>query len=139
MWRHATSGPGRHSASVHYRHGYRPTLETLAQRCTPTQLPANVGETPFAAGLSGPPAMDFAPDGRLFVTQQTGDVRIIENGTLLTTAFLHVNTDSSGERGLLGIAFDPNFASNHFLYFYYTVPTGTEHNRVSRFTANGDL
>src|SRR5437773_4318718 len=139
MRRTARSRPGKHSASIHARRKFRPTLETLEERCTPTSLPANFGETQFAAGLSGPTAMDFAPDGRLFVTQQTGDVRIIENGTLLTTAFLHVNTDSSGERGLLGIAFDPNFASNHFLYFYYTVPTGTEHNRVSRFTANGDV
>ena len=46
---------------------------------------------------------------------------------------------ASGERGLLGIAFDPNFASNNFLYVYYTVSTSPRHNRVSRFTANGDV
>ena len=44
-----------------------------------------------------------------------------------------------GERGLLGIAFDPNFASNRFLYLYYTVSSTPRHNRVSRFTANGDV
>ena len=47
--------------------------------------------------------------------------------------------DPAGERGLLGIAFDPNFASNNFLYVYYTVPIEPRHNRVSRFTANGDV
>jgi glucose/arabinose dehydrogenase len=52
---------------------------------------------------------------------------------------LTVSTDSNGERGLLGIAFDPNFRINKFIYVYYTVPTSTRHNRVSRFTANGDL
>jgi glucose/arabinose dehydrogenase len=47
--------------------------------------------------------------------------------------------NSAGERGLLGIAFDPNFASNQFVYLYYTATTPTIHNRISRFTANGDV
>ena len=51
---------------------------------------------------------------------------------------MSLTVDSSGERGLLGIAFDPNFATNHYLYVYYTVPTSPIHNRVSRFTAAGD-
>ena len=46
---------------------------------------------------------------------------------------------AAGERGLLGVAFDPNFAVNHFVYVYYTATTPTIHNRVSRFTANGDV
>ena len=50
-----------------------------------------------------------------------------------------MTTTSSGERGLLGIAFDPNFASNHFVYVYYTATSPTVHNRVSRFIANGDV
>jgi hypothetical protein len=52
---------------------------------------------------------------------------------------MHLNVDSDGERGLLGVAVDPNFASNHFLYAYYTVPGSPAHNRVSRFVANGDV
>ena len=63
---------------------------------------------------------------------------MIKNGSLLSTPFVSLTVDSSGERGLLGIAFDPNFATNHFLYVYYTVLTPTPHNRVSRFTAAGD-
>ena len=82
--------------------------------------------------------MEFAPDGRIFVAQQGGDLRVIKSGTLLPSPFVHLNVDSSGERGLLGIAFDPQFATNQFVYVYYTVPTSPEHNRVSRFTANGD-
>ena len=82
--------------------------------------------------------MAFAPDGRLFVCQQGGQLRVIKNGSLLSTPFVSLTVDSSGERGLLGIAFDPNFATNHYLYVYYTVPTSTVHNRVSRFTAAGD-
>ena len=47
--------------------------------------------------------------------------------------------NSSGERGLLGVAFDPNFASNQFVYVFYTATTPSMHNRISRFTANGDV
>ena len=50
-----------------------------------------------------------------------------------------VTVDSAGERGLLGVAFDPSFATNHFVYVYYTATTPAKHNRLSRFTANGDV
>jgi glucose/arabinose dehydrogenase len=83
--------------------------------------------------------MEFAPDGRLFVCQQTGQLRIIKNGGLLATPFVSLTVDSFGERGLLGIAFDPDFVSNQFVYVYHTVPGTPAHNRVSRFTANGDV
>ena len=66
-------------------------------------------------------------------------LRVIKNGALLATPFLSVTVNSSGERGLLGVAFDPDFASNQFVYVYYTATTPTVHNRVSRFTANGDV
>jgi glucose/arabinose dehydrogenase len=83
--------------------------------------------------------MAIAPDGRIFVCQQGGALRVIKNGVLLPTPFMTLTVDPAGERGLLGIAFDPNFASNNFLYVYYTVPFEPRHNRVSRFTANGDV
>lgn len=69
-------------------------------------------------------------------------MRVIKNGNVLPTPFLNLTVDASGERGLIGLAFDPNFATNQYLYVYYTVPTSgtvTVHNRVSRFTANGDV
>jgi glucose/arabinose dehydrogenase len=90
-------------------------------------------------GLANPTAMAFAPDGRLFVCLQAGQLRVIKNGSLLSTPFLTVTTDSSNERGLLGIAFDPGFGTNRFLYVYYTATSPRTHNRVSRFTANGDV
>ena len=83
--------------------------------------------------------MAFAPDGRLFVCLQTGQLRVIKNGALLANPFVSLTVDSFGERGLLGIAFDPSFASNQFVYVYHTVPGTPAHNRVSRFTANGDV
>jgi glucose/arabinose dehydrogenase len=101
-------------------------------------LPTGFVETQIS-GLSSPTAMDFAPDGRLFVCLQGGDLRVIKNGVLLPAVFKHLTVDSSGERGLLGIAFDPNFSTNNFVYVYYTVPGSPPHNRVSRFAANGDV
>ena len=101
-------------------------------------LPAGFTETSIS-GLSNPTAMELAPDGRIFVCEQGGALRVIKNGVLLSTPFLTLSVDANGERGLLGIAFDPNFASNNFLYVYYTVPSTPRHNRVSRFTANGDV
>src|SRR5256885_14744254 len=103
-------------------------------------LPAGFTDTLVASGLSNPTAMEFAPDGRLFVCQQAGQLRIIKNGVLLSTPFLSLAVDSSGERGLLGIAFDPNFSINNFVYVYYTNSAASpRHNQVSRFTANGDV
>jgi glucose/arabinose dehydrogenase len=101
-------------------------------------LPSGFAESLVASGLASPTAMAFAPDGRLFVCQQAGQVRVIKNGALLAAPFMIVTTDSAGERGLLGVAFHPNFNANQFVYFYYTVTSSPRHNRVSRFTANGD-
>jgi glucose/arabinose dehydrogenase len=102
-------------------------------------LPAGFSETLVAQGLSRPTAMQFAPDGRLFVCEQGGRLRVIDNGVLLTTPFVSVTVDSAGGRGLLGMAFDPNFATNQFVYVYYTATTPTVHNRISRFVANGTI
>ena len=105
-------------------------------------LPAGFTEALVASGLSNPTAMQFAPDGRIFVAQQGGALRVIKNGALLATPFVSLTVDPAGERGLLGVAFDPNFAANQYVYVYYTVPGGggvTVHNRISRFTANGDV
>ena len=113
-------------------------LSSLAPVLAAT-LPSGFTESLFASGLTNPTAMAFAPDGRLFVCEQGGQLRVIKNGALLAGPFLTVTVDSSGERGLLGITFDPNFASNQFVYVYYTATTPATHNRVSRFTANGDV
>ncbi|MGI9108194.1 MAG: PQQ-dependent sugar dehydrogenase [Pyrinomonadaceae bacterium] len=102
-------------------------------------LPAGFTETIVAGNLTSATAMAIAPDGRIFVCLQGGSLRVVKNGALLTTPFLTVTVNASGERGLLGVAFDPNFAANRFVYVYYTATTPAIHNRVSRFTANGDV
>jgi len=102
-------------------------------------VPPGFTNSLVASGLTNPTAMALAPDGRIFVCEQGGNLRVIKNGSLLATPFLTVTVDSSGERGLLGVAFDPNFVSNQLVYVYYTATTPTTHNRISRFTASGDV
>jgi glucose/arabinose dehydrogenase len=91
-----------------------------------------------------PIAVAFAPDGRIFFTEKvTGQVRIIKDGVLLSQPFTKVSVNSLNERGLLGIALHPNFASNGWAYVFYTrargAGLGAESNRVARFTASGDV
>jgi glucose/arabinose dehydrogenase len=102
-------------------------------------LPPGFTESTLAAGLSVPTSMDIAPDGRIFVTEQGGRVRLIKNGALLASPFLDLSgvVDWFGERGLLGIVVDPGFAANGFVYLYYTDRTLAV-NRVIRVTASGD-
>jgi glucose/arabinose dehydrogenase len=102
-------------------------------------LPAGFSETLVTNALVDPTAMAFAPDGRLFVCQQAGQLRVIDHGVLQSTPFLMVIVDANGERGLLGVAFDPDFSVNQYVYVYYTTPSPAVHNRVSRFTADGNV
>src|SRR5437773_566265 len=117
-------------------------LFALSSSASAATLPSGFVETTVASGIASPTAMAIAPDGRIFVCSQSGALRVIKNGVLLATPFVILSVDSIGERGLLGVAFDPHFTLNHFIYLYYTVP-GTPvtpaHNRVARFTANGDV
>lgn len=113
------------------------TAMLLGSAAHSATLPSGFAETRVATGLASPTAMSLAPDGRLFICEQGGKLRIVKNGALLSTPFLTLSVNSSGERGLLGVAFDPNFASNSFIYVYYTTSGSPIHNRVSRFTASG--
>jgi glucose/arabinose dehydrogenase len=117
-------------------------LERLESRRMLAALPAGFSESVVASGLAAPTAMGFSPDGRLFVAEQGGALRVIKNGQLLAQPFVQLNVDSRVERGLLGVAFHPRFHRNGYVYVYYTVPAGAgtaAHNRVSLFVAQGDV
>jgi len=83
--------------------------------------------------------MAFSPDGRLFIAEQSGALRVVKAGALLAAPFVTVSTTADGERGLLGVALHPQFASNGWVYVYYTSSAGGAHNRISRYTAVGDV
>ena len=83
-----------------------------------------------ASGLTAPIGVTHAGDGsgRLFITEQTGEIRIVEGGVLLTTPFLDISSrlpalnEFFDERGLLGVAFQPEDESNGLFFVRYTAP-----------------
>src|SRR5437870_129881 len=90
-------------------------IVAFTNHCLAT-YPSGFSEVLVASNVTNPTIMTFAPDGRLFVAEQGGALRVIKNGVLLTKPFITLSVNSSGERGLLGIAFDPNFSTNNFIY-----------------------
>lgn len=95
-----------------------------------------------AEGLRAPWDLAFAPDGRLFVTERPGAIRVIEQGKLLTEPLFSFDDKpvaSRGESGLLGLALDPAFASNRYMYVYHTYEDGRAlKNRVLRLLVEGN-
>ncbi|MEW6491196.1 MAG: PQQ-dependent sugar dehydrogenase [Cyanobacteriota bacterium] len=84
--------------------------------------------TPLVTGLENPVAITHAGDAsdRIFVVEQEGRIQIIQNGNLLATPFLDISDriSTGGERGLLGLAFPPDYASKGYFYVNYTNPAG---------------
>src|SRR6266545_3028710 len=90
---------------------------------------------PVAQDLAFPTNLAFAPDGRIFFTEkETGNVRIIRDGRVLPEPFVHVSVEGSAERGLLGIALDPDFERQPWVYLYYSEGGGAS-NRIIRLRA----
>ncbi len=126
------------------------------------QLPDGFVNEPVVSGLLAPRAFDWTPDGRLLILERGSassedinfaSLRIFKNGALLPARALTLNVCGDGERGALGLTVDPGFASNGYIYLYYTRQSGASsacgyqtytqnisgpRNRVARFTMNGD-
>lgn len=99
--------------------------------------PIALEAVPVATGLSQPVYLTSPPgDDRLFVVEQSGRVRIIEGGSLLSQPFLNLSgrISTGGERGLLSIAFHPEYAENGYFYVNYTATDGAT--QVERFTVS---
>ncbi|MFE6797337.1 PQQ-dependent sugar dehydrogenase [Paenibacillus chitinolyticus] len=94
-----------------------------------------------ASGLNVPWELVFAADGRIFFTERPGQLRMIRDGKLQEKPLLKLQDPfiSSGEGGLLGLALDPGFAANSYLYVYHTYAgEGETKNRVLRLKLQGD-
>jgi len=125
-----------HCALVGFAASLLPVIPVSAQQ----PLPPGFTRVQVATGLSLPTAFAFK-DGQIFVTEKnSGQVRIVRpDGSLRPLPLLTVSVTNNSERGLLGIALDPDFATNKFIYIYYTTGpnalgySGSPKNRVSRF------
>ena len=115
-----------------------PTSRTFSALATTATITSADGvafrvET-IATGLQVPWSLNFAPDGRLFVTERPGRVRILEPGAEAVTAATFDDVFAEGEAGVLGMALDPGFATTRLVYVYYTARTSAGPiNRVVRF------
>lgn len=90
-------------------------------------------------GLNFPVGLAQAPDGRVFFNERlTGRIRIIQQWQLVNTPFCQLTIATSGEQGLLGLALDPDFASNRFVYVFHTASSPLR-NRVVRYTESSGV
>jgi glucose/arabinose dehydrogenase len=101
-------------------------------------VPSGFAVTELVTGLRSPTAMAIASDGRIFVCEQKGTLRVVRDGVLLPAPFVTVPVDGQRERGLVGVALHSDFPRTPYVYVYYTAFKPTVHNRLSRYTANGD-
>ena len=100
--------------------------------------PAGFTVESYGGSLPQGTAMAWTPDGRLLVAQLGGPIRVIKQGTLVDQPFHTAAVDHppNTDRGLLGMCVDPGFASNGFVYIYFTTPAPASHNCVRRLRAN---
>ena len=121
-------------------------LGLVGPRSAAAELPAGFRRVVVASGLQQPTAFAFK-NKKIFVTEKaSGKVQVVlPDGSLRPTPYVTLSVSSQSERGLLGIALDPNFAVNQFVYVYYTTGpgalrySGSPMNRVSRFTTVGGV
>ena len=92
--------------------------------------PGFMSETVATLPPYTPIGLTFASDGRIFIWQKSGVVQIVKNGALLPTPFLDIQShvNQCGDRGLLGLALDPAFVNNGYVYLLYTLETGGDPN-----------
>ncbi|MCH8066121.1 MAG: PQQ-dependent sugar dehydrogenase [Chloroflexi bacterium] len=99
----------------------------------------------LVGNIPAPTDFAFAPDGRIFVATLAGDVLIVKNGMLLPQPFISISVNNWYERGLIGLALDPNFDTTPNVYLYYTYESnpddleGLKTGRLIRVTADGDI
>lgn len=103
-----------------------------------SQLPNEFQKVNLVTGLTNSVTMEFSPDGRVFLLDRYGEILIYNTNTQTTTSAGSIPVFHENEDGLLGIAFDPNFSVNNYVYLYYSPEGNLAVNRVSRYTMNGD-
>jgi len=105
----------------------RPDLPLLQEKVIPYAV------KPYALGIGFPTRMAWAPDGRLFVAEKNGAVRVVsKDGVLQPEPVIVLPTNFEGEQGLLGLAIDPDFENNHYIWAYHTWSDHIEEHVVHR-------
>ncbi len=118
-----------------------PTTAAPSPSPQPPAGPVELRVETVVSGLEAPWEVAFAPDGRVFLTERPGRVRVLVDGQLVPDPLLTLPVAATGEAGLLGLALSPDFARTRWVYLYYTYSEGNRlWNRVVRYTeADGRL
>jgi glucose/arabinose dehydrogenase len=146
LWRGkrgAATEPVRIPSSISTGQDLTPEVSASASAAL---LPTGFTEQVVASGLNLPTSFTELPDGRILVAEKTGLVRVIKNGQVLSTPFIDIRSQVNDywDRGLVGIAADPDFGSNGYVYLYFTYENdassyeGPKTARLIRVTATGD-
>lgn len=142
-WNTATSSQGQHILRARARDAagnVSPWASITVQVSGSSPVPSGftLDET-WLTGLDNATAFVQAPDGRFFVAEQNGRLRVVRDGRLQSLPFATLPVDSSGERGLIGVTLHPSFPGEAWVYVHYTRSQGRPNNRVSRLLALGDI
>ncbi len=112
--------------------GTTPKSTTPVSTGTPAK-DATLNVETLISNLDVPWSIDFAPDGRIFITERAGNIRIVKDGRLQDEPWMTLDVAQMSESGLLGIALDPDFQNNRYVYVAYTYSEGSElKNRLVR-------
>jgi glucose/arabinose dehydrogenase len=122
------------------------TLSGAVASADSVTYPAGFSHTVLASGVNEATAFAFFPDGRIAIAQKVGIVRLVKNGQLLPTPVIDVRdrVNQYWDRGLIGIAIDPDFGAHPYLYLLYvhenglTENSGPKTSRLTRVTVQGD-
>src|SRR5690348_196766 len=99
------------------------SLAGLSRAADASVLPGGFRDTVVLSGMTNPTVAQFAPDGRIFVGQKNGVIKVFSSLTdtnPVTFADLSGEVDDYWDRGLLGLALPPNFPASPYVYVLYT-------------------
>ena len=129
--------------------GSNPSHVSAQEEPKPLNVPPGFRVEGITGNLEWPTTFTFAPDGRVFIAEKAGRVKIWKDGVLYARPLIDIRDEVNNfvDRGLIGMALDPNFAQNGWLYLAYAWDApgeakdadGPRRGRVVRYTVEGDV
>jgi glucose/arabinose dehydrogenase len=126
--------------------GSTPRGRLATREVAAATLPGGFSESVVAGGVTNPTAFAFLPDGRILVAEKAGVVKVVSGGAVLSTPLIDISgqVNDYWDRGLIGIAADPSFAANGYVYLFFTYEnnpaaySGFKTGRLARYTVVGN-